>query len=634
MCGILGFYVPERWIPKEARVDAALKSMEHRGPNDKGLEIEAGGDGQIGLGHRRLSIIDLSAGGHQPMSSADGRYTIVYNGEIYNYRELRQQLRAMGHNFLTESDTEVLMAAWIEWGAGCLVKLIGMFAFAMFDREARTLTLVRDAFGIKPLFYQDSPQGFYFASELPTLLILLPKKPQLNLQRAYDYLVAGSYDNEQSTFYADVHHLRPGCWLKVNLDDERGLEFRRWWLPEIEERKDLSFADAVEQLRELFLRNVRMHLRSDVPLGAALSGGVDSSAVVCAMRHLEPDMPIHTFSFVAPGTDIDEEQWIDLINGQVGAIPHKTIVAPDELAEDLDDMIRAQGEPFGSTSIYAQYRVFRLAREHGVTVTLDGQGADEMLAGYSGYPLGYLKSLVDQRDYLAILPFLYAWARWPGRSNAQAAKMFIGVLTPRSLRSLGYRALGRNPAPSWLKADVLADQNVAIAWPASEHDLAATGRRLVEALRTALTEKGLVSLLRHGDRNSMRWSIESRVPFLTTDLAEFLLSLPESYLLSPRGETKHVFRAAMRGIVPDAVLDRRDKIGFQTPERNWLHKQGTRIKQWLEAAETLPFLDALACRQEVCTILEGQRPFGAEAWRLINYCRWAQLQEVAGVDAR
>jgi asparagine synthase (glutamine-hydrolysing) len=200
-----------------------------------------------------------------------------------------------------------------------------MFAFVVFDREDQSLTLVRDAFGIKPLFYSLDQISIYFASEIPALLKLLPSKPNLDLQQAYDYLVYGHYDNQECTFYNNIKHLLPGHWLRINLKTMHVAAHERWWWPSIKERTDLSFEDAAAQLREMFLNNVRLHLRSDVPVGAALSGGIDSSAVVCAMRNLKPDMPIHTFTYVASGSTVDEEAWADIVNTKVGAVSHKTI---------------------------------------------------------------------------------------------------------------------------------------------------------------------------------------------------------------------------------------------------------------------------------------------------------------------
>jgi asparagine synthase (glutamine-hydrolysing) len=563
------------------------------------------------------------------MSTLDGRLTIVFNGEVYNYRELRDELLISGYLFSTDSDTEVLLAAWTQWGVDCLRRLVGMFAFAIFDAAEQTLTCVRDAFGIKPFFYaRDSSEDFWAcASELPALLSLLSSPPVLSLQRAHDYLAYGSYDDQPATFFEGIENLPPGHWVQLSLQDGQCSDPVRWWHPSIAARSDLTFPQAAQELRELFLDSIRLHFRSDVPLGAALSGGVDSSAVVCAMRHLEPRAPIHTFTFVAPGSPVDEEPWADLVNSHVGAISHKILAGPAELAVDIDALIRSQGEPFGSTSIYAQYRVFQAAREVGIIVTLDGQGADELLAGYDGYPEARLRSLFDQHRYGAATSLLQAWQQWPGRGRRRALQALVLALAPEQTGAR-LKQLRSELRDSWLNLRWLRDRGV--KGIASEAAPLASfpdrqGRQLASSLRSALTGQGLAALLRHADRNSMHWSVESRVPFLTTDLAEFLLSMPEEYLLSDAGETKHLFRAAMRGIVPDQILDRSDKIGFATPELAWLQALAPQIDDWLAAAKEIPFLNHVKVVAMVHDTLAGKRRFTWQVWRLINFCRWMQL---------
>ena len=563
------------------------------------------------------------------MRSEDGRFVIVFNGEIYNYRELRSELSGLHCSFSTDSDTEVLLAAWSHWGLACLPRLVGMFAFAVYDRDRGALTLARDAFGVKPLFYTHPSLSLplAFASEIPALLSLLPAVPDLSFQRACDYLVHGSYDNRASTLFAGIRHLPAGHWLEFSLHKARCSDPVRWWCPSISLRSDLTFPQAAQQLRERFLENIRLHLRSDVPLGAALSGGVDSSAVVCAMRHLEPRAPIHTFTFVAPGSPVDEEPWADLVNAHVGAISHKVHAGPADLAGDIDSLIRSQGEPFGSTSIYAQYRVFQAAREAGIIVTLDGQGADELLAGYDGYPEARLRSFFDQHRYGAAATFLQSWQQWPGRGRRRALQALALALAPDQAGAR-LKQLRSELRDSWLNRRWLRDRGVK-GIPSGASPLALQsdrhGRRLINSLRSSLTGQGLAALLRHADRNSMHWSLESRVPFLTTDLAEFLLSMPEEYLLSDAGETKHLFRAAMRGIVPDQILDRRDKIGFATPELAWLQALAPQIDDWLAVAKEIPFLNHEQVVTMVHDTLAGKRRFTWQAWRLINFCRWMQL---------
>ncbi len=623
MCGILGGV----WRGDSPHVEAALghaaRALRFRGPDDSGQEFVSLGTATVALAHTRLSIIDLTSGGHQPMQSADRVFSIVFNGEIYNYRELREELKLLGHRFASSSDTEVLLAAWRQWGRDCLLRLVGMFAFVVLDRKQGTITCVRDAFGIKPFFYTLEGGNFLFASEIPAIKELKQVKVELDWQRAYDYLVHGDYDSGPRTFLDGVFHLQPGHVLELEIASGRLSDPVRWWQPRIAERRDIEFAEAAEQLRARFLDSIRLHLRSDVPLGAALSGGIDSSAVVCAMRHVAPDAPINTFSYVARGSAVSEEGWVDRINQHVGAVPHKVVVSADELAADLDDMIQAQGEPFGSTSIYAQYRVFRLAKEHGVTVTLDGQGADEMLAGYNGYPGQRIRSLLEQGSYADAWHFLDEWARWPGRSRLAGAKRAVAELTQGTrLNNFLRRLNGMHTLPAWMNAAPLEDRGIVRRHPQTSSTPGESCRRLVAELARSLTQRGLPALLRHGDRNSMRFSVESRVPFLTRELAEFLLSLPEAYLISPRGETKHVFRAAMRGIVPDEILDRRDKIGFETPEKEWLLGMGDTVRDWLRAELNLPFFNQSEVLNEFDLIAAGKKPFSWQVWRWINFSRW------------
>jgi asparagine synthase (glutamine-hydrolysing) len=623
MCGIAGHWrkSSDDGSPVLRR---ALALLAHRGPDDRGMERFTGEWGHVALGHTRLSIIDLSAAGHQPMHAPDDRHVIVFNGEIYNYRELRDELTSLGCRFRSQSDTEVLLAAWSCWGPGCLPRLVGMFAFVVLDRRDETLTFVRDAFGIKPLFLARSASGLCFASELPAVVALRDDGAELDLQRCCDYLLHGDYDTQERTFIAGVSHLPPATYQVLSLRTGRLADPVAWWTPPTEERTPRGFEEAAEQLKHFFISSVRQHLRSDVPLGAALSGGIDSSAVVCAMRAAEPDAPIHTFSFVAEGTPISEAPWADLVNRHVGATAHRVIVEPRELARDLDDMIVAQGEPFGSTSIYAQYRVFRLARESGITVTLDGQGADELLGGYQGYPGERVRSLLDHGRVLSAASFLYRWQQWPGRSVGTGLRSSVSQFA----HAPGYAALravaGRRVPLDWLDVVQLEARGVCLDFP-RQVPKGVPGRRLAAELALSATRRGLPALLRHADRSSMRFSVESRVPFLTTELAEFLLTLPEPYLVSADGETKHIFRRAMRGLVPDQILDRRDKIGFATPEHAWLQALAPSAREWLRDAEAIELFRPEALRGRFEQILNGRAAFSWQAWRWINFCRWHRL---------
>lgn len=627
MCGIAGGFWRRAPNDLEQRGQVALERLRHRGPDDQGLSIFRTEHGVVALGQARLAIIDLSSGGHQPMEASDGMQTLVYNGEIYNYRELRDELRGLGRSFATESDTEVLLACWAEWGKECLPRLEGMFAFVVYDRRSDTITCVRDAFGIKPLFIAIDSNEFLFASEQDALKVLRSHKAKPDLQRAYDYLVHGDYDSHRRTFLEGVQHLLPGALLEIDLRAGLASDQEIWWRAPVRQTSCLSFDQAVEATRSQFLQNIKRHLRSDVPLGTALSGGIDSSAVACAMRYVEPSLDIHTFSFIADDDRLTEEKWIDLVNETVRATPHKVRVGAHDLARDIDPLVRSQGEPFGSTSIYAQYAVFRRAREEGITVTLDGQGADELLAGYDGYPGQRMLSLIEGGQFAAAHTFARTAKNWPGRSYLKSWMELGRIALPNWSYALARRTTGRNFKPEWLNIDPL--ERAAIDFSETRTPLMPTNRerRLIEQLTYSLQIRGLPHLLRHGDRNAMAFSIESRVPFLTIPMAQLLLGLPEHFLISDSGQSKHVFRAAMRGIVPDRILNRRDKIGFATPEINWLKTIEPIARRWLADGRFIPFLRHDTLSASFDAVMSGRRAFSWQVWRWLNYIRWYTIQE-------
>lgn len=628
MCGIFGIYTQMSGQVLDQNIIKAQKKLNHRGPDHTGIyECYSRAPHRLVLGHTRLSIIDLSADAQQPMVCSDERYVLVFNGEIYNFRSLREVLKKQGIDTQTQSDSEVLLLAWKAWGESCLEHLNGMFAFALYDKYEEYIYLARDGFGIKPLMYYFSDDTFAFASETGALLDLLNLKSEINWQRAYEYLVFGDYDVDSSTFYKHIYALLPGQLLKFHLSTKQ-LLFRQWWKPAIKERSDLNFTQASEALRSLFLENVRLHLISDVPIGAALSGGIDSSAIVCAMRYLEPSLPIHTFSFVTHEKNICEEYWIDRVNQKTQAIPHKLALNSEGFIQDIDKLITAQEEPFGGTSIYAQYCLFRHIQQTNIKVILDGQGADELFAGYYGYPGERIRSLFEQKKWLTAIQFLHSWRDWPGRSYKQAL-MHYGYC---AFSDKWYEKLspmvGRSPKPSWLNINYLQKKAICFTENRLRTERDEVRRRVSARLAFALQHKGLPTLLRHADRNSMAFSIESRVPFLTREMAEFALSMPESFLISKTGETKSLFRAAMRGIVPDDILARRDKIGFSTPENHWLRAIAPQARLWLQDMVESPAFHASALLNQFDSALKPHAKNSTQVWRWINFARWRTLMHV------
>ncbi|MBD0370373.1 MAG: asparagine synthase (glutamine-hydrolyzing) [Pyrinomonadaceae bacterium] len=665
MCGIFGIHRSGDGASVDLQaLKRATLAISHRGPDDEGylladtragerrlcggpdtsahlnlppLEAFTDNSFDLAFGFRRLSILDLSVGGHQPMASADGKCWIVYNGEIYNYLELREELTGHGFVFKTGTDTEVILAAYQHWGVRCLEHFNGMWGFALYDIERRELFLARDPFGIKPLYYVSDNERFVFASEIKAILEAGGLTSRINARRLYEYLLSGLTDHTEETLFAGVRQLPAAHYLIVPLDKAGDApEPKRYWQVDLRlRREDISFDEAAGELRRLFLESVRLHLRSDVQVGAALSGGIDSSAIVTAMREVEPQLELYTFSYTADDSAINEERWADIAAGAAGARRFKVQPSAQELVADLNRLIATQDEPFGSTSIYAQYRVFKLAHESSIKVMLDGQGADEMLAGYRTYLAARLGSLLKQRQWAAARRFLESAAGLPAMGRGMLLRATGGMLLSPytshgkllpALSQLARRTLGNGSSLAWLNRGWFEEQGIEPPKPANGH-----GREMLQSeLHDTLVRSSLPMLLRYEDRNSMAHSVESRVPFLTSALVEFIFALPEEYLIAPDGTSKSIFRRAMRGIVPDEILERKDKIGFATPERSWL----SALKPWIEdvfkseAAARIPALNLPHVKQEWEQILEGRRYFDFRVWRWLNLIRWAEQFKV------
>lgn len=636
MCGIAGF------VATRPRTDAGdlLRGLQgrlhHRGPDDAGVlwgscngdvltsdHVQGRAEGSFGLAHTRLSILDVSRRGWQPMGSQDSGLFVVFNGEIYNYRELRTQLIGSGYRFRSETDTEVLLAAYAEWGPDCLSRFSGMFAFALLDLNREELMLARDPYGIKPLYYSTAGSSIAFASELPALLSLPWLSKQANIDRIYEYLSSGLTDHMNSTMFADVMSLPPGSYLRCSLDAPSGSVMQRYYQTPTE-RHPIAYAQAVEDVRSLFLDSVRLHMRSDVPLGAALSGGIDSSAIVCAMRHIGgSDIDLRAFSYVPNDSRISEESWIDLVGQETGATIRKTGPFGADLVSDLDRLILRQGEPFSSTSVYAQYRVFELAAQSGVKVMLDGQGADEMLAGYGPHIAARIGSLISERRSGEAFDMVRGLG-WSAEARSNLLRFFASRLSPYA-QNQALRIRGGGPFARWLDDSWLRERTSVLDLPRS-----LAFETLSAALLHQFGRAGLPALLRFEDRNSMAHSVESRVPFLTPPLVDYVFRLPEEYLISPDGTRKHIFRAALRGIVPDPILDRKDKIGFITPEKEWLFQ----LTDWVdgvlggEVARQLPVFRHDELISEWKSVQRGRRPFDRRVWRWLNVIRWSEIYNV------
>jgi len=637
VCGITGLVAPgNQSFDLDVRLGLSRDQLLERGPDGSGDQTTKLGWGfRASLGHTRLAIIDLTDAGLQPFVSQDAQYLLTFNGEIYNYIELRRELETAGVNFHTATDTEVLFQALIFWGEAALGKLEGMFAFAFVDKANDSILLARDPFGIKPIYYHLTDSSLGFASEPRALRKLFPHLNSVNEKVASDFLVLGYCDLTENTFFEGIRSVLPGHYLKVSLKQGHlDSENVKYWLPEPYAEIEISFDDAQKTFRDLLFESVELHMRSDVAVGAALSGGLDSSSIVSVVRHLYPKAGIHTFSYIANDPRISEEAWVDQIVAWTGSKGHKVSISSDALFErDLDELIHAQGEPFPTLSIYAQFKVFQLAKENGIKVTLDGQGADELLAGYQGYPDARLASLIESGDWTQIPKFLAGWKNWPGRSLKGLSSDYLANSFPALRRSPIFISLAQS-------IGVMGDQSLQYFEPntkrlagvstakASTNHSEFKGRRLTEALLSALGTKGLTPLLRYADRNSMHSSIESRVPFLNKKLVEFTLSLPENYLLSNGGETKHILRKSLEGIVPDSILNRKDKIGFAA-ETNGLGKGSQMLAKISASLDSVPLINRNEAKLAIEDVVSGNRALDSTLWRLVNFSRWHQIENVA-----
>jgi asparagine synthase (glutamine-hydrolysing) len=588
----------------------------------------------VGLGHRRLSIIDLTDAASQPMGSPEGDLWITYNGEIYNYIELREELKGKGYRFHSASDTEVILHAYREWGEECLAHFNGMWAFGLLDLRRKRLFCARDRMGVKPFYYYADSRRLVFASEIKQILEdpSIPRDAHAGV--SYDFLVHGVQDHSDRTFFRSIRQLRGGCFLTVDLaGGTTDPVIHRYWGVDPRVRLDgLTDAQCAVRFRELLEDSVRLRLRSDVPVGSCLSGGLDSSSIVCIvdsfLRRGGETGNQSTFSSCFEDQRYDERRYIEEVTGATGVKARYVFPDPERLFEELPGILRHQDEPFGSTSIYAQWCVFRLARENGVKVMLDGQGADELLGGYHTY---FPYRLADQfaRLHWGDLGQTIRGLRNSHRKTpVELFRMFVsGFITQRSSIFPAARNL-----LGFSDRSVLAPEFLRVGESESEYakiPAVKASSRFAGMLYESFFHTSLPALLHYEDRDSMAHSVESRVPFLDYRLVEFSFSLPDDQKI--RGPvTKLVLRNAMEGILPEAVTCRTDKMGFVTPEREWL--KGALREEWIRATAELPaeVFDIPRLEGVIRSVALGERPFSFSTWRWLNFGAWWRAKSEGG----
>jgi asparagine synthase (glutamine-hydrolysing) len=648
MCGLSGFWQPygKTWEDLSAQAWAMANTLVHRGPDDGGVWVDP--EVGLGFGFRRLAIVDLSAEGHQPMHSAGGRYVIAFNGEVYNFSSLREQLETLSHRFRGHSDTEVMLAAIEEWGLEAAVKqFVGMFAFALWDRRDRCLSLVRDRLGIKPLYYGWMGQTFVFGSETKALRVHPEFRPEVDRGVLALYLRYG-YVPAPYSIYRSLHQLPPGCILTLTEHSGRPSPVPYWSMREVAERGVAdpftgSEADALDQLDSVLREAVRLRMVADVPLGAFLSGGIDSSTVVALMQ-AQSAQPVKTFSIGFHEAGYNEATHAKMVANHLGTDHTELYVTPAEAQAVIPRLPEIYDEPFSDSSQIPTFLVSQLTRSR-VTVSLSGDGGDELFVGYPRY---FLTNAIWQKIGWLPPQFRRGLARGIASVDGSVYDRFLGRLTPYAGR---YGSEGRIGDKLHKLADVL-DQ-------ATQEDLYC---RMISQWRdptsvvlgsheprSVLTDpnRWLMlpdmtprmayldtitylpdDILTKVDRASMAVSLEARVPFLDHRVVEFVWRLPTS-LKVRNGEGKWILRQLLYRYVPQELIDR-PKMGFGVPIDSWLRGP---LRDWAEALldeqrlRDEGFLDPAPVRTQWREHLSGQRSWHSSLWAVLMFQAWLQCQD-------
>ena len=604
MCGICGIVRFDNNPVKETALRLMMSKMKHRGPDDEGVYIE----NDVGLGFVRLSIIDLSQAGHQPMKSTDGRYIIIYNGEIYNYLELKKELISLGYSFKTHTDTEVLLNSFIHWGEECLHHFNGMWAFVIYDRSKNEIFGCRDRFGVKPFYYSINHNQFVFASDISAILKVLTNKPKPNEAIIFDYLVFNRTDQNENTFFCDIKKLQHGHSFHLFLPDYHFV-VNKWY--DLRTNLKKPFSSSLE-FKDQFNSSVGLRLRSDVPVGVCLSGGLDSSAIVSTLLKEYSKNDVHTFSAVyGKGIAGDESGFINEYRDSLQNM-HFVTPSAESFLNDIEGFVTAHSEPIPTSSPYAQFKVMELAKKN-VVVTLDGQGADEQLGGYHYFFGFFLKDLALRMKWYKFIS--EAGSYYKNHKSFYGLKSMTYFLLPKNLQSKikviknGYLQDGF--IKKYEKGNSIASS---IYSSGSLH----------EALLDHFEYK-LEHLLKWEDKNSMWFSIEARVPFLDYHLVEQTLSLDPEKIIRD-GMNKYIFREAMKGTLPERIRLRKDKMGFATPANDWFrHKPFQEyIKDLInsESFRSRNIFNDVKVEALYNKYLDGKSDISGEIWKWIHLENW------------
>ena len=653
MCGICGI-VSFREKTDFDIVKKMNDAISHRGPDDEGflcygtgskdlLEVNrsnlheassVNGNYNLFLGHRRLSIIDVSESGHQPFKDKSGKYFLSFNGEIYNYIELKEELIKKGYSFVSGTDTEVLLYLYIEYGEECLRLLNGMWSFVILDTVKNVLFGSRDRFGVKPFYFFRNGSYFIFSSEIKSLIKAPQIYREINEEALFDYLTLGRLTNENTTFFKSIEELEPSSYFTLNLGS---FEFKNGSYYKLNYTRDSEKFNAdksvkyAEEIREKIFDAVNIRLRSDVKVGSCLSGGVDSSSIVCVINSLLKDHSISqvgdlqkVFTSVYPGKAIDESKWASLVVEATDTEWFKTIPKSEELLEDLETLVYVQDVPFGSTTIYSQFRVMRLASQNGIKVLLDGQGGDELFSGYVYFYRSFFNELIGRRDFKTLI------SEFRNLQNSPIGKtdFFRGILMSFAKLYLPDN-VKRKLFDMKIQENTLLDKNFYDKYsPNLKKGRFEEHTDLNHALYDQFTRTSLKELLKYEDRNSMNFSIEARTPFSDdVNLIDYVFNIPSSYKIH-NGWSKYLLRESMNGIVPDPILKRTDKLGFATPEYDWMNSIKDSLKVYF-THDLDGYFDTKEVLRNWDSIFASQFKTGfTTIWRYLNFAVWKKVYKL------
>jgi asparagine synthase (glutamine-hydrolysing) len=569
MCGIAGIVSRQNSEDTFLMLQNATHTLSHRGPEKESFWKNE--NGQVALGHRRLCIIDLSEAAAQPMQYLD-RFTLVYNGEIYNYLELKDELESEGHNFRSHSDTEVILAAYAEWGTDCLQRFDGSFAFAIWDQKEQKLFAARDRFGEKPFFFFYNGEKLVFASEIKAFWQMGIEK-EVNQSMLYNFITIGYTSNPSDnteTFYNNIQKLPAAYSLTYSLNTNE-LKTRQYWQAYIDVDNNISENDAIEKFTHLFANSIHKRLRSDVAIGTSLSGGLDSSSIIAFCHNEKVAQYTHKcFTASFTGFEKDETAYASLVAKQFGLEHYTTTIGEDEVIALMEQVATQQDEPFSSASVLAQYKVFELAKQNGVTVLLDGQGADEILAGYHKYYKWYWQELYRSKKLGASKEL--KGAKELGINESFGLKNKMAALLPEFAAAI---LQSQKSKKAFQHPDL--DKEFAFSNKRNLYYATPTNHNLNGALYYNTFVNGLEELLRLADRNSMAHSVEVRLPFFQHELVQFLFTLPPQFKIH-QGWTKWLLRKTVNDKLPREIVWRKEKVGYEPPQKAWMKNKKVQEK--------------------------------------------------------